>query len=373
VRRAPLGRRVPLRREQPEWIAPMLATLVEPRALPSGWIYEPKLDGVRCLAFVRRGGVRLLSRNRKPLDEAYPELAEAIAERARGDAVFDGEVVAMDPERGVSSFSLLQQRMQLRDARRARRSGVAIELWLFDCLFYEGIDLTNLPLEDRRRVLHDAVRFGGPVRLTPTLRGPFEAMHREACQRGAEGLIAKRLGSRYTGGRSGDWLKLKCVNRQELVIGGWTDPKGSREGLGALLVGYQDARGALRYAGKVGTGFDRRTLAWLAQLLARRAQDRSPFAAQGHPRERGVHWVTPDLVAEIGFSEWTPDGLLRHPRFLGLREYKAPADVQCERPAPRARPGDPDHRVIGLTAVPTQRRRPSKRSYHPSFGGQHHG
>jgi bifunctional non-homologous end joining protein LigD len=322
-----------LRREPPAWIPPMLATLVEPRALPAGWLYEPKLDGVRCLAFVQEGEVRLLSRNRKPLDAAYPELVKALRQRARGDAILDGEIVAIDPERGVSSFSLLQRRMQLRDATRAVRTGVAVEFWLFDCLFYEALDLRPRPLEERRQVLADALRFGGPLRLTPVLSGAFEDLYRDACSQGAEGLIGKRVASRYQSGRSADWRKLKCVSEQEFVIGGWTDPKGSRTGLGALLVGYYDDTG-LRYAGKVGTGFDQWTLTRLAKLLAGRRRSTSPFAAGVPSSERGAHWVTPDLVAQIGFSEWTHDEILRHPRFLGLRDDRAAREVRREKAAP---------------------------------------
>jgi len=310
----------------------MLATLIEPRALPEGWVYEPKLDGVRCLAYIRGTEVRLLSRTRKSLDTAYPEVVDVLRRRARGNMILDGEVVAIDPERGVSSFSLLQRRMQLRDATRAVRTGVAVELWLFDCLFYEGLDLTGLPLEDRKRVLRDAVRFGGPIRLTPELTGPFEALYRDACRQGAEGIIGKRAASRYVAGRSADWVKLKCANEQEFVVGGWTDPKGSRTGLGALLVGYYDA-GHLRYAGKVGTGFDHWTLTELAKLLAARPRASSPFTGNGWPKGPDVHWVTPNLVAQIAFSEWTPDGLLRHPRFVGLRRDRAARDVQREVPS----------------------------------------
>lgn len=318
-----------LRREPPAWIPPMLATLVEPRALPEGWLYEPKLDGVRCLAFVHNREVRLLSRNRKPLDAAYPELVKALRQRTRGDAILDGEIVAIDPGRGISSFSLLQRRMQLRDATRAVRTGVAVELWLFDCLFYEALDLRARPLEERKQVLVDAVRFGGPLRLTPALSGTFEALYRDACRQGAEGLIGKRTASRYQSGRSADWRKLKCVSEQEFVIGGWTDPKGSRTGLGALLVGYYDDAG-LRYAGKVGTGFDQWTLSQLAKVLAGRHRSTSPFSAGVEPSEQGAHWVTPDLVAQIGFSEWTPDGMLRHPRFLGLRDDRVARAVRRE-------------------------------------------
>lgn len=314
----------------------MLATLVEPRALPAGWLYEPKLDGVRCLVFLRGRDVRLFSRNRKPLDTAYPELVEALQKRARGDAILDGEIVAIDPERQVSSFALLQRRMQLRDAVRAARTGVAVQLWLFDCLFYEGLDLRSLPLEDRKRVLRDTMRFGDGIQLTPVLDKSFETLYGDACRQGAEGLIGKRAGSRYVAGRSAEWVKLKCVNEQELVIGGWTDPKGARTGLGALLVGYYDTEGQLRYAGKVGTGFDEWTLAHLAKLLADRKRAASPFFGRTAPRGRDVHWVAPTLVAQIVFSEWTPDGLLRHPRFVGLRHDRPAKQVRRETVAPKA-------------------------------------
>lgn len=310
------------------WVEPMLATLAEPRALPKGWLYEPKLDGVRCLAFAAGGKVRLFSRNRKPLNEAYPELAGALAESLDGDAVLDGEVVAIDPETGVSSFSLLQRRMQLRDADRARRTGVKVEFWLFDCMKSEGDDLRKQPLVERREVLEKIVDPSGPIRLTPVFDGQFGALFRTACERGSEGLIGKRAQSPYARGRSRDWVKLKCVNTEEFVIGGWTDPAGSRDVFGALLVGYYDDDGALHYAGKVGTGFDRRTLATVGAALGRRARRTSPFTDAAAIPVRGAHWVTPSLVAQIGFGEWTPDGRLRHPRFLGLRTDKPAADVR---------------------------------------------
>lgn len=336
VRPGPGMPAVPHRRPQPSWLPPMLATLSEPAPLPAGWLYEPKLDGVRVLAFVSEGRVRLLSRNRKPLDQAYPEIAEALRQQARGEMILDGEVVAIDPATGIASFSLLQGRMQLRDASRAARSGVSVELWLFDCLFYEGRDLSGLPLQDRKLVLRDVVHFGGLIHSTPTLEGSFETLYRDACRRGAEGLIAKRAASRYSGGRSSDWLKLKCSSAQEFVVGGWTEPRGSRQGLGALLVGHYDESGALRYAGKVGTGYDRFALDQLTRLLARRTRRSSPFAAGRVPTGAagaGVHWVTPTLVVQVGFSDWTPDGLLRHPRYLGLRDDKAAAEIGRERRA----------------------------------------
>ena len=316
-------------RALPSWIPPMLATLSE--TLPGGgkWVYEPKLDGVRALVYVSAGKVRIYSRNRKLLNDAYPELVEALGKAVRGDAVLDGEIAAFDPVSGLSSFSRLQQRMQLRDPVRARRSLVDVSLYLFDCLYYEGIDLTGLALLDRKSVLQDVIWYDDAIHFTPHQAGGAEAMLEEACEQGAEGIIAKRAGSRYVSARSTDWLKIKCLRRQELVVGGYTAPQGARERLGALLVGYYDDTGSLRYAGKVGTGYDRRTLEMLYGRLVPLHRRTSPFAP-GPTASGEIQWVTPRLVAEIGFSEWTSAGLLRHPRYMGLREDKPAKDVRRE-------------------------------------------
>ena len=323
-------------RAQPSWIPPMLATLTETLPSQGKWVYEPKLDGVRALIYVNGGVVRIYSRNRKPLNDAYPELVEALEPAVRGDAVLDGEIVAFDSETGLTSFSRLQQRMQLRDPLRARRSQVAIHLYLFDCLFYEGVDLTGLPLLDRKSVLRDVVWYDDPIRFTPHRTTNPAAMLQDACAQGAEGIIAKRADARYVSARSTDWLKLKCVRQQELVIGGYTAPQGSRERLGALLVGYYEGESpsprsgkALRYAGKVGTGYDRRTLEQLYQRLVPLHRATSPFA-EGPAPAGDIQWVNPKLVAQIGFSEWTSAGLLRHPRFFGLRDDKSAREVRRE-------------------------------------------
>jgi DNA ligase D-like protein (predicted ligase) len=312
----------------PAWIPPMLATLTEELPAQGDWLYEPKLDGVRALVYANRGAVRMYSRNRKPLNDAYPELIEGLTGAVRGNAVLDGEVVAFDSERGITSFARLQQRMQLRDPLRATRSGVAVHLYLFDCMYYEGIDLTGLPLLERKSVLKDIVWFDEPIRLTEFQTSGARLMLRKACAQQAEGIIAKRADSRYLSARSTDWLKIKCLRRQELVIGGFTAPRGSRLRLGALLVGYYDGR-LLRYAGKVGTGYDRRTLELLHERLAPLHRTTSPFSEPPRPA-RDVQWVDPKLVAEIGFSEWTSAGLLRHPRFIGLRDDKPAHAVRRE-------------------------------------------
>jgi len=323
------ARRKLRKRKHPEWIHPMLATLTDQPFSNPDWIYEPKLDGVRCLAFRDRDRVRLLSRNEKSQNAAYPELVDAIAAQKARDFVVDGEVVAF--RGGVTSFSRLQRRMKIADAGKARRSGVPVYYYLFDIVHLDGRDTTRLGLQDRKSLLERSIEFRDPLRFSAHRSTEGEAYLAEACRKGWEGLIAKRADSIYVPRRSRDWLKFKCVARQEFVVGGWTDPQGGRVGLGALLVGVYDD-GELRYAGKVGTGYDDQTLDDLSRRLSSMERKTPPFAdPEGIPR-KGVHWASPRLVAEVGFTEWTPDGRLRHPRFLGLRRDKAPKDVVRERP-----------------------------------------
>jgi bifunctional non-homologous end joining protein LigD len=310
-------------------LEPMKAVLSDEPFSDPAWIFERKLDGVRALAFRDRSGARLRSRTGKSLDRSYPELVEALAGDPADDFVADGEIVAF--RGGVTSFSRLQGRMQLGDPDAARRTGVAVFLYLFDLLQLEGGDVTRLPLRARKRLLRRALSFRGPVRYTPHRNRVGEAFYREACERGLEGVIAKRADGRYVYGRSRDWLKLKCSHEQELVIGGFTAPRGSRTDFGALLVGYHED-GELRYAGKVGTGFGHETLARLGARLRELEVDSSPFAGVS-PTPRGTRWVRPELVAQVAFTEWTRDGRLRHPRYLGLRDDKPAREVVRERPA----------------------------------------
>ena len=317
-------------RRHPDWIQPTLATLTDRRFSDPDWIFERKLDGERALAFRDGERVRLLSRNRKDLDHTYPEVVEALGDQPTSEVVLDGEVVAFEGRQ--TSFARLQGRMQLRDPDRARRSGIAIFYYVFDLLHLEGHDLTRLPLQRRKALLRMALRFRDPLRLLTHRREHGQRYHREACGKGWEGLIAKRASAPYAVGRSRDWLKFKCVADQELVIGGFTDPKGSRAGFGALLVGYYED-GKLAYAGKVGTGYNERILRDLRTEMDRLAQEKPPFELRSAdlPR-RDVHWVKPSLVAQVGFTEWTGDGRLRHPRFQGLRRDKNAEDVIRERP-----------------------------------------
>jgi len=293
-------------------IAAMAATLTDERFDDPDWIFERKLDGIRCLAF-RSGEVRLLSRNDLSLNSRFPSIAEALARQPCPRFVVDGEVVAFDGSRT--------------SLQRLGKRGRTVYFYVFDVLEVNGRDVRDLPLMERKALLRRVVKPGGPIRLTPYRRRNGVELYREACRRGWEGLIAKRADSPYVGKRSRHWLKWKCDAEQELVIGGYTEPKGSRIELGALLVGYWEA-GELRYAGKVGTGFDRETLRDLSRRLKPLRREDSPFADA--PRLRNVTWVEPKLVAQVGFTEWTRDGRLRHPRFVGLREDKDAKDVVRE-------------------------------------------
>lgn len=310
----------------------MLAVSSARRVFDEGWVLERKWDGIRAVAVRDGERVSLRSRTGQQLESAYPELVAALAAQPVPRFTVDGEIVAF--EGGRTSFARLQQRMGLHDPARALASGVAVEYVLFDLLALQGHDTTGLPLLDRKQLLAEAVEFGPPLRLSefspaePGVPVPLA----EACAHGWEGLIAKRAAGRYVAARSGDWLKLKCESGQEFVVGGWTDPAGSRQAFGALLIGYYD-RGRLRYAGKVGTGFDTRTLHALHRALLQLASFNSPFDPAEDVPARGSHWVRPELVVQVGFTEWTRDGRLRAPRYQGLRTDRPATEVTREPPA----------------------------------------
>jgi bifunctional non-homologous end joining protein LigD len=311
----------------------MKAVLSDPPFSDPAWIFERKLDGVRCIAHRDRSGVRLLSRTDRNMNGDYPQLARALADQPCTDFVVDGEVVAFD-RRGATSFGRLQRRGKER---------VAIFLYLFDMLRHDKLDIRESPLRERKARLRRALIFEDPLRFNPHRNEHGEQLFEEACRNGLEGVMAKRADSPYRAGRSRDWLKLKCHAEQELVIGGFTAPQGSRTDFGALLVGYYEGD-SLRYAGKVGTGFGRSTLAELGEKLRELEVEENPFA-DVHPVPRGTHWVKPELVAQIAFAEWTRDGRLRHPRYLGLRDDKPAREVVRESPQRKrpARPGAPRH------------------------------
>jgi DNA ligase D-like protein (predicted ligase) len=303
----------------PQRAAAMKAVLTNERFSDPAWIYERKLDGIRCIAIRDGKPVRLLSRNDLSMNGRYPEIAQTLEAESCARFAIDGEIVAFDG--AATSFARLAQRKQ---------HYVPVFFYVFDLLWLDGQDVRGLPLRARKRLLRAALKFGGGVRLTAHRNRDGEAFFKDACRKGWEGLIAKRADSRYTQARSRDWLKFKCEHGQELVIGGYTSPRGSRVEFGALLVGYYDGD-ELRYAGKVGTGFDQATLHELGAKLRELRQPEPPFTDPSQISDRTVTWVAPKLVAQVGFAEWTGHGRVRHPRFLGLREDKAAREVVLEK------------------------------------------
>jgi bifunctional non-homologous end joining protein LigD len=314
---------------QPAWVEPELATLTRDRFSDPDWLYERKFDGERCLAYRASGHVQLLTRTEQQVNATYPEIAVALEAQGSTDFIVDGEVVAFDG--AATSFSRLQQRLGVHHPSAELRAAVPVYIYLFDVLWADGRDVRTLPLLQRKQVLRRLLSFGGPIRYAQHRRRDGEAYFDRACQLGWEGLVVKRADAPYRSGRSRDWLKFKCENSQEFVIGGYTDPQGTRTGLGALLLGYYDRDGKLAYAGKVGTGFDHAVLVSLARTLADLERPQPPFDRGALPRS-GVHWVEPRLVGQVAFSEWTSAGQLRHPRYQGLRRDKDPASVSRETP-----------------------------------------
>lgn len=300
----------------------MLAKLTHDYFDHSDWVFERKLDGQRCLIFKKGDNAHLFSRNRNSQDAKFPELLQALKNCSKADFIADGEIVAMSE--GVSSFSKLQPRIHAKEPRL----DIPVFLYLFDLMHFDSHDLTKLPLRQRKQLLRDSLTFDDPLRFTPHRNESGLDYYSQACEKGWEGIIAKDAGSPYLHSRSTKWLKFKCENRQEFVVGGYTEPQGERIGFGALLLGfYKDS--TLRYAGKVGTGFDHETLSELSQKIQAQQTEQSPFA-NFEVESKDVHWIEPRLVAEVSFTEWTSDEKLRHPSFLGLRADKEPSEVVKE-------------------------------------------
>ena len=312
----------------PAFAPPMLATLAKQVFSDPDWVYEPKLDGQRSLLWRCGSSVRLLTRNEKDRTSHYPDLTDAILRHDTPPLIADGEIVAFDGD--VTSFSRLQGRMQNARPSTLQVSAVPVYFYLFDLMWFDGYDVSALPLVARKSLLREAVVFDDPIRFSEHMDEDGESAFRAACEKGGEGLVAKRAASVYTHARSKDWLKFKCSNEQEFVVIGWTEPRGARSGFGALLVGYYED-GDLLFGGKVGTGFDDHELARLSARLRRLERSTSPLRDTKGIAMKGVHWVRPKLVAQVGFAEWTPDGKLRHPRYLGLRDDKSPEQVVRER------------------------------------------
>jgi bifunctional non-homologous end joining protein LigD len=328
-----------------------LATLVEAPPEGDDWWHEQKLDGYRIGARVDEGDVRLWSRSGQDWTDAFPSVAAAVAALGARRALLDGEVAVLLPN-GVTSFQALQ----------TRGAGTALTYFVFDLLHLGGDDLRPLPLEERKRRLRALLdgapkgtgKQAGVIRYSDHIAGSGAAFFAQACKLGLEGIVSKRRDAPYHGGRNMDWRKAKCLHRQELVIGGFTEPEGSRVGIGSLVLGYYDGP-RLQWAGSVGTG-----PGWTAAFLRdlRRRLDRieaatSPFdpPVADSWLQRHARWVRPELVAEVAFTEWTDDHRIRHPSMQGLRADKAARDVTRERPTAAPQPSPPS-----LPARPSPRR-----------------
>jgi len=323
----------------PDTLAPELATLVADVPAGDDWAYEIKFDGYRVLARIEGGEVRLLTRNGNDWTAKLKGIAAEIDRLGMDSAWLDGEIVVLG-EHGASDFAALQNAF---DA-----GGAQIRYFAFDLPFYAGHDLRQVALGERRallgRLLADA---DGIVRFSQDFESDASEILRNACRLHLEGVIGKRLGSAYVAGRTRDWIKLKCTLRQEFVIGGYTEPQGSRTGLGALLLGIHDERGRLRYAGNVGTGFDVKTLGALRKQLTKLETKDAPFIDK--PREARGTWVEPKLVAEISFAEWTRDGKVRQAVFHGLRSDKPPSAITREVAAPAPRGSAAEQQAAGAS------------------------
>jgi bifunctional non-homologous end joining protein LigD len=326
---------------KPRFIEPMKARLVDDPPTYGDWLYELKFDGIRAIAVKNGKKVSLISRNGNKLDARFPEIAEAVKKLPVRECVIDGEVVALDEE-GRSSFQLLQA-LEM-ESRKA-----PLRFYAFDLLQFDGKSLLGLPLEQRKQVLAKICEaVGDPIRYSGEISGDVKSLLAEVKRRGLEGLIGKQRKSVYEPGhRSGAWIKLKCVNEQEFVIGGYTPPAGSRKYFGAILVGYYEGKNkkgdsCLKFAGKVGSGFTARSLSMLYKQFRQEEREDCPFvdlpSKQGGEWVQGItpsmmkkmHWVNPKFVAEIKFAEWTRDGKLRQPVFLGIREDKNPREITRE-------------------------------------------
>jgi bifunctional non-homologous end joining protein LigD len=326
------------RRGTARFIAPMKASLVSGPPVAGDWIYELKFDGFRTIAVKNGAEVQLFSRNAKEFTSRFPEIADAVAKLNIESAVLDGEIVAVDSE-GRSSFQLLQA---------VETEGVRPPLffYVFDLLNENGLELTGKPLDERRARLRELLeKPPAPIRFSSEIHGDPKKLLEEVRRRGLEGIIGKERDSLYeVDRRSRSWIKLKCAYEQEMVIGGFTPPEGSRQHFGALLVGFYES-GKLKFAGKVGTGFNTALLKSLRQKMRVLERPTCPFAnlperVQGKWKQnitpgemKHCRWVEPKLVCQVRLTEWTRDGKLRHPVFLGLRDDKDPSEVVRELPS----------------------------------------
>ncbi len=322
------------KRPMPSSIQPMLASVVEKPFDDPDWLFEIKWDGYRAIAFIDGGSVRLVSRNQNDLTPHYPELRELGKFIKANSAILDGEVVVLD-DQGRSSFSLMQQRTGLRAHGRqaAPRSELPILYYAFDLLYLDGYDLRRVALEERKRALKEILTPGEIVRYSDDFPGQGVALFAAAKQKGLEGILAKRRNSTYEQRRSHEWQKIKITQTVDCVIGGFTDPEGTRQYFGSLVLGLYDKKKKLIHVGQAGTGFDQAALKEIHEILKPSETSKNPFT--GEVDAQNVHWVKPLRVAEVKFSEWTHEtgegGMkLRAPVFMGLREDKNPKDCTFE-------------------------------------------
>lgn len=313
------------KKAMPTFIKPMLAQLTDTYFSDNNWIFERKLDGERCLMFKKGNNITLKSRNDKILNKSYPEIVEAFQKISIPDCILDGEIVALKNK--ITSFALLEGRFSL-DATKKDHAKIPIYYYIFDIIYCDGYFLTHLPLLTRKIILKKTIKFGGKLRYVTHKNTKGELYLKKACKDKWEGLIAKEKHSIYVSKRSSNWLKFKCHNEQEFVIGGYTQPGGHRSHFGALLLGYYENH-TLKYAGKVGTGFNDALLAQLGKQLEKHTIKTNPFDNYDLST-KNVSWVRPILVCEIQFTEWTRSGKLRHPSFLGMRRDKSAKEVRKE-------------------------------------------
>lgn len=311
----------------PDFIPPQLATLVKEPPTGVGWLHELKFDGYRMLVHLSRGKVHFWSRNGKDWTEKFSSLEKPLKKLPITTAILDGEVVVVD-QKGRSSFQKLQQSM--------KGAPAAFIFQVFDVIYLDGYSLTRTPLTERKELLEQLLgtdHSKGQLRYSDHVEGNGAQFFKQACQFGIEGIVSKLAESAYESTRNKNWLKVKCIKRQEFVIAGYTPSKKGFPGFGSLVLGVYD-KGKLVYSGRVGTGFSIKQRLELQKMIDRIAQPSMPFAAK--PKDTGLrdtHWAKPQLVAEVEFTEWTDDGSIRHPSFQGLREDKKPTEVVREEPA----------------------------------------
>jgi bifunctional non-homologous end joining protein LigD len=321
------GRKAPW----PDSFYPQLATLVS--RVPEGnqWLYEIKFDGYRLLGQIRKGRVRLKTRRGQDWTEKFPSIAAELSRLPIKNGILDGEVVVQNPD-GTTSFQDLQNTLR-------RKTPGPLLYYVFDLPYLDDHDLAEMPLIERKSLLQELIRtYQGQVpsiRYSDHILGSGKRVFQMACQHAMEGIIAKRADSAYVQRRSHDWAKVKCLMRQEFVVGGYTEPKGSRSSFGSLLLGFYDEKHRLVYCGHVGTGFNELSLKTIYPQLKKLEQDHSPFASKIEDSlKRNVHWVSPRMVADVEFSSRTDAGILRHPSFMGIRKDKDPGEVTLEKEIP---------------------------------------